>query len=418
MFHSILLDLLDCLPEHCAHIICPDDSRSIYEQQSTATAFADDDHIPIALYIGLNDHPNNNKNPDQNKLNPNNNTDNTTNYADDSSSIPNSLLRSKRSLRHLQRRDPIKIVPGDFHIGHLHKREATPAQLEHCCINKYCVCDTKCELPVCAAGEVIVQTMDGSVRPGHCCPTYECRKPSCYSQTHQKEFQHGEKWIQERCTMCECNNGSEQCESSMCKPLVCERVITVKGECCPQCDRQNSPFCPGEENCNRGCKFGYQQSADNCSLCKCIRNHKKANHTTTTLATFATDPNLFESSTPELTVLLDSTTAETSTETPTVSTTTSTSTTTTSPSVEQPPSPPETPWDNHFDLYNDFSSPPIDNNGETDPTIMSIRSYFQEHHLYIIVAASVFTVAMLFGVLVWTYCKFSHKNSYNIVPNA
>lgn len=338
--------------------------------------------------------------------------------ADESASTSNNTDtadRSRRSVRQFKRR--ITIVPVDHHT--LHKRHTTDTaaafNLTACCVRRHCTCDTMCAHR-CAANELPVVVQHASQLPGDCCDRIRCEQPdepaACYSTALHRRFEHAQRWDEGACTQCECVDGERTCQATMCRPLACQHKIVVAGECCPRCDESRSAFCAGEAGCAIACRWGYAEDDERsgCKLCKCMRSGG-ANRTTTTTTTTVEPPPI------EVEVTASSTSVSPSSSSTVYST--EASTTAAPPATGADPtllelSPPFVDHDHRPPV----ASPPLAGSDPTDPTVLSIRSYFEAHHLYIIVSATVFTTAMLFAGLVWTYCIFSNKNSYNIVPNA
>lgn len=171
-------------------------------------------------------------------------------------------------------------MPGPY----IHKRsidsdeisDNKEAALIECCIQKLCICDTRCSQPKCRNDEILFVEREGSTIPGSCCPIYKCVHPSrpavsCYSSEKRKHYYHGDTWKEGDCTTCKCDDkGKEHCVISVCKPLFCEKQVNILGECCPICDHTNSKFCPGHEQCEIICRLGYENDTTGCRKCKCV----------------------------------------------------------------------------------------------------------------------------------------------------
>ncbi|XP_037032411.1 uncharacterized protein LOC119071575 isoform X1 [Bradysia coprophila] len=188
------------------------------------------------------------------------------------------MVKSKRSI-HFERHDPIQIVPGPYKqkrsINSDEQIDNKKAALIECCIQKLCICDTRCTQPSCRTGQTLVLEREGMPIPGSCCPVYKCvhfTRPavSCYSSEKNKHYHHGDTWSEGDCTTCRCDDkGKKHCVVSVCKALFCEKQINIPGECCPMCDHTNSKFCAGQEQCEIICRYGYENDTTGCRKCKC-----------------------------------------------------------------------------------------------------------------------------------------------------
>ncbi len=250
-FFYFIAELPDCKPSDCTYldITCPSDSSQreilpIFDQKS-------ENHTQEPLLPPpTNDQP--------------------------------TISKSKRSI-HIEHHDPIQIVPGPYRQKRsINSDEQNDnkdaAALIECCIQKLCICDTRCTQPKCRSDQTLVLEREGiPTQPGSCCPVYKCvhiTRPaiSCYSSDKHKHYHHGETWNEGDCTTCKCDDkGKKHCVVSVCKPLLCDKQINIPGECCPMCDHTNSKFCPGEEQCEIICRYGYENDTTGCRKCKCDR---------------------------------------------------------------------------------------------------------------------------------------------------
>lgn len=198
------------------------------------------------------------------------------------------ISKSKRSIR-FEPHDPIQIVPGPYKqkrsINSDEQNDNKEAALIECCIQKLCICDTRCTQPKCRNDQTLVLEREGLLVPGSCCPVYKCvhiTRPaiSCYSSEKRKHYHHGETWKEGDCTSCKCDDkGKKHCVMSVCKPLLCEKQINIPGECCPMCDHTNSKFCPGQEQCEIICRYGYENDTTGCRICKCATDRTTTDKT-------------------------------------------------------------------------------------------------------------------------------------------
>jgi len=119
-------------------------------------------------------------------------------------------------------------------------------------------------------------TADAGVR-WESCPVDPCNAPTeatevtCIDLRSQKKYYVGDTWNPEVCALCECfADGEVGCAKITCDyPVGCDKVIEVRGECCPVCDT--------------GCQVGdvdYREgerwAQDECTTCECtIVNGRK-----------------------------------------------------------------------------------------------------------------------------------------------
>ena len=180
-------------------------------------------------------------------------------------------MLTKRAVAYT-RREPIKIIPGDYNHKKKKKRSLSDNDIliRQCCPYYKCMCRDDCKFS-CPSDEIAVQknTWPNTIigKPGYCCPDYECRKAQfCISQG--KYYDNGTEWQENDCTVCRCINGESKCQMTSCRMPGCLKTKFIPGECCPVCDFEGTNFCPGEENCDRHCLHGYRQ-VNGCDLCKC-----------------------------------------------------------------------------------------------------------------------------------------------------
>lgn len=132
----------------------------------------------------------------------------------------------------------------------------------------------------CPPGQFVHILMPATKVPGNCCPKYACRQglPRCYSENLKQYFQPQERWDEDSCTQCECNEfGEKRCETSHCTPLSCEDKQYIDGQCCPVCDISNSKFCAPHEICDIHCLNYVHDAARNCTQCRCAPPPTKTN---------------------------------------------------------------------------------------------------------------------------------------------
>lgn len=194
-------------------------------------------------------------------------------------------IASKRKRAILtRRRESIKIVPGDYIRRRRDANNNTLLAAQKCC---ECKCDyVKCPEFKCPPNEFKVAISQATQMPGSCCTKYRCttEKPTCFSRNLQRQINALEKWDEDACTHCECTEtGQQNCETSVCKPLNCEKKQTIAGECCPVCDISDSKFCEPEIDCERHCQYGFEYDpVRDCAICQCAKSKSTTTTTTTT----------------------------------------------------------------------------------------------------------------------------------------
>lgn len=181
-------------------------------------------------------------------------------------------IRKRRALVYGGRpRETIKIIPGAYD-HHSRKRSITDDEmlLLHCCPQYECVCKPNYCDQECPANKIPANTTNPTEQfgvPGNCC--VPCKDSYCMHDGRYR--QHGESWLADECTECECEFGRAKCLLLMCKMPNCLKYKQIPGECCPVCDDDESNFCRDVRHCNIICpKYGYQRQ-DNCDLCQCAR---------------------------------------------------------------------------------------------------------------------------------------------------
>ncbi|XP_035766601.1 extracellular matrix protein FRAS1 [Neolamprologus brichardi] len=108
--------------------------------------------------------------------------------------------------------------------------EWKPSLCSRCvCSNGEVQCSVaECQQVACKPHENLV------IQPGECCP--QCVSNPCLSAG--KQYQHGEQWQKNTCTMCVCDRGQSKCHTKTCPPITCDKGQTkVKraGQCCDEC---------------------------------------------------------------------------------------------------------------------------------------------------------------------------------------
>ncbi|XP_065361627.1 uncharacterized protein LOC135955227 [Calliphora vicina] len=147
-------------------------------------------------------------------------------------------------------------------------------EIERCCDDQKCVCNTCENVPKCAEGHVAIEVHEGQGVPGNCCSIYKCVKKeecklgvkqswwtskctkcscfgeselcmqicpeeeilqNCYSEYLQKPMMNGAFWKEGSCTSCSCKQGDRRCVIPGCPKLACKHTTTLEDECCPTC---------------------------------------------------------------------------------------------------------------------------------------------------------------------------------------
>lgn len=187
------------------------------------------------------------------------------------SSNARDTIRKRRALVYGGRqRETIKIIPGAYD-HHNRKRSITDDELLllHCCPQYECVCKPNYCDQECPEHKIPANTTNPTEQfgvPGNCC--VPCKDSYCM---HDGKFRkHGESWLANECTECECEFGRARCLETMCKMPNCLNYKQIPGECCPVCDDEESNFCGDVRYCSIMCKYGYERQG-NCDLCQCAR---------------------------------------------------------------------------------------------------------------------------------------------------
>ncbi|XP_052273857.1 cysteine-rich motor neuron 1 protein-like isoform X2 [Dreissena polymorpha] len=143
-----------------------------------------------------------------------------------------------------------------------------------CCKITYeCRCNmASCKIPKCFPGHTPQILRHSNHRPGSCCDLYQCTMRGCLSEG--QVYKNSETWREGDCVMCQCVNGSKQCQAEMCV-TTCHSPRYVPGRCCPICEApsvypdQSSSQCPSLAGCKVSCQTGLRKTPDGCRVCKC-----------------------------------------------------------------------------------------------------------------------------------------------------
>ncbi|KAK7080023.1 Extracellular matrix protein fras1 [Halocaridina rubra] len=167
------------------------------------------------------------------------------------------------------------------------------------------MCCPSCEKPTCHKNGKIYKSrelwkedacttctcVDGEV---HChheeCPTYQCQlderlyqeEGSCCPRCVKKQgwcllvngskMPTGSTWNSSECDICACREGDVSCSMVLCDNAKCkphEHLVTLPGECCPQCVL-NSSICFHDYKIKG---HGEVWTTENCQLCSCSSGH-------------------------------------------------------------------------------------------------------------------------------------------------
>ncbi|KAK4873203.1 hypothetical protein RN001_015232, partial [Aquatica leii] len=114
----------------------------------------------------------------------------------------------------------------------------------------------------------------------HCSPEYGNKlfKP-CLSG--DKVYHHLERWVEDSCTNCTCENGNSKCIAHMCDIHVSEVKPPFSFEC------------PSMSTCKKVCENGFKMNKQGCEMCKC-RMDKVVQNKSGKLDLLLTDYNLTE----------------------------------------------------------------------------------------------------------------------------
>ncbi|XP_061439271.1 extracellular matrix organizing protein FRAS1 isoform X3 [Rhineura floridana] len=143
------------------------------------------------------------------------------------------------------------------------------------CTSGEVICIPKpCPALSCERGEV------RSTSQGECCPRCVGTGETCSFDGQM--FRDGEEWRPSKCAKCICRNGTVQCFTALCQPVLCEEdesVVVPAGKCCPQCALK-SCSAPG-----RIYEHGEQWQKDDCTACICDRGELRCLRQTCNLLT-------------------------------------------------------------------------------------------------------------------------------------
>ncbi|XP_015599676.1 cysteine-rich motor neuron 1 protein [Cephus cinctus] len=159
-----------------------------------------------------------------------------------------------------------------------------------------CKCVSPCPPYECGPGQRPVQVRAASPEiPGSCCPLYNCKPSESVSYVDVDEDHvngtcrdsrgqpraSGERWKENSCTSCICEEGNPSCQTTMCKS--CENVVpAAPGECCGHCP---VPVLRGRceplRDCELHCDNGYVKDANSCPTCNCSNERTGPDSTST-----------------------------------------------------------------------------------------------------------------------------------------
>ncbi|XP_042325028.1 extracellular matrix organizing protein FRAS1 [Sceloporus undulatus] len=148
-----------------------------------------------------------------------------------------------------------------------------------------------CTTCSCANGEVFCNP-----KP---CPDIPCERSQVKSDSQEKccpqclgsgetcsfdgqIFRDGEEWRFSQCAKCICRNGTVECFTVLCQPVLCnegESVIVPAGKCCPECTQKSCSIS------GRAYEHGEQWKKDSCTTCICDRGETKCLRKNCTLLT-------------------------------------------------------------------------------------------------------------------------------------
>ncbi|XP_053260348.1 extracellular matrix organizing protein FRAS1 [Podarcis raffonei] len=148
---------------------------------------------------------------------------------------------------------------------------------------------SECTTCACASGEITCTPKAcpalscegvGPPRQGKCCPRCAGSGEPC--SFDGQTYLDGEDWQPSKCARCVCRNGTAQCFTVVCQPILCkedESVVVPAGRCCPQCTLK-SCSAPG-----RAYEHGEQWQKDACTTCVCDRGEPRCLRQTCTPVT-------------------------------------------------------------------------------------------------------------------------------------
>ncbi|XP_027744997.1 extracellular matrix protein FRAS1 [Empidonax traillii] len=129
-----------------------------------------------------------------------------------------------------------------------------------CAHGKVSCAPRTCPALTCGAGQL------QDTPPGSCCPKCVGRGEPC--SFDGRVFQDGEGWRHGRCSRCVCRDGTTQCSTAACQPLLCsqdEVVVLPPGKCCPECAPKPCSVS------GRTFQHGEQWKKNACTACACDR---------------------------------------------------------------------------------------------------------------------------------------------------
>ncbi|XP_022082453.1 zonadhesin-like [Acanthaster planci] len=108
---------------------------------------------------------------------------------------------------------------------------------------------------------------DATVVEGECCPTCPGVAPLKFCRSGSKKYKHGEFWSPNDCSQCTCADGEIHCQKETCPRPACDNPVTVKGECCKKCpDQMRQCQLDGNGDVRDHLE---KWRVDNCKTCKC-----------------------------------------------------------------------------------------------------------------------------------------------------
>uniref|UniRef100_A0A8C8VGV1 VWFC domain-containing protein n=1 Tax=Pelusios castaneus TaxID=367368 RepID=A0A8C8VGV1_9SAUR len=111
---------------------------------------------------------------------------------------------------------------------HAHGTEWAHTECTTCsCASGKVNCTPKsCPPLYCGRGELAY------IAEGKCCPTCVGTGESC--SFDGQIYRDGEEWRLNQCSKCVCSNGTSQCFTAECQPVLCTLAVPP-GKCCPEC---------------------------------------------------------------------------------------------------------------------------------------------------------------------------------------
>ncbi|XP_072037590.1 kielin/chordin-like protein [Amphiura filiformis] len=137
------------------------------------------------------------------------------------------------------------------------------------CINGERMCTVVvCDWPQCPG------SAEPITKPGECCPSCPETTDDCVIEDGTTKA-HGERWQQDECTDCTCENGQANCGSVVCGEPQCKGGKKPKlrpGNCCPTCSNKGCAARDGTPKANKD-----RWSEGPCTECLCKRNKNTCN---------------------------------------------------------------------------------------------------------------------------------------------